>query len=398
MSDSPINAPAAPAAPAPAPSGDAVADAIAGRRAQQTAPVAPQAPEGVKPKPTIPNRADEAPGFRPPTAFDDADAAVEEGVTPAGDAPEGDDPDADAPEGGEDGPDWEKIPLPGRRPGEPDLMLEIDPSDTETIQRVQQMVNGYERKRDSEARLEYAHKMMDEAREFQAMVQIDPVSVVERTLDPERQSHLALRILSNPEMFQTLAPTLKAMLTDENARSVVAAHLEAESYKLKERAQQEVRETQFAERNARDIRRAIDALCPATLPAAQRELWRQDALNSVTQYVTQHNLRQLHPMDLPVVLAARLRAMGMDPQQGAALLQQTFTGKSARPGGSPAPTNRPQPTAENFQRASSARRAAAAAAPGGAGAPTAQMPKPPANMGVKEAANWARQQRGLPTK
>lgn len=394
MSDSPINAPAAPAAPAPTPAGDAIADAVAGRRAAQTQPAAP---ELVRPKPTIPTKAEDAPGFRPPA--DPEGAPLPEGEDPNSPPLEGEDPDAPPVEGEDpDAVEWEKIPLPGRRPGEPDLMLEIDPSDTETIQRVQQMVNGYERKRDSEARLDHAYKMMDEARQFQAMIQIDPVSVVEQTLDPERQSHLALRILSNPQMWQTLAPTLQAMLSDENARSVVAAHLEAESYKLKERAQQEVKETQFAERNARDIRRAIDALCPATLPAAQRELWREDALRSVTQYVTQHNLQRLHPMDLPVVLAARLRAMGMDPQQGAALLQQTFTGQSGRPGGSPTPTPRPQPTAASFQRASAARRGAAAAAPGGAGAPTAAMPKPPANMGVKDAANWARQQRGLPTK
>jgi hypothetical protein len=50
-------------------------------------------------------------------------------------------------------------------------------------------------------------------------------------------------------MFNTLAPTLRAMLTDENARSVVAAHLEAESYKLKERAQQEASQNKETQRN-----------------------------------------------------------------------------------------------------------------------------------------------------
>lgn len=303
------------------------------------------------------------------------------------------DPNAPIPEG-EQPPEVPEVPLdtvelPGRRPGDPDLAIEVD--DPIVANRLREMMNSYERKTESEARFESANQMMAQVQEREAMMTVDPMGWAESTLDPSRQMHLALRIFS--KHTDALMPVMQAIVSDPSKLSEMSATLEAESYRLKEAAQQEIAQTRQATRNAGDIVRGVEALIPANLNGAQREQWRRDALAEVQATVARQNLQMLHPYDLPLVLANRLRAYQVDPQMASAALTQTFTRQPSSAPSQPRPSV--EPNGEQLRKAANARRAASAAAPTGAGAPTAQLPKPPAGAGIREAANHLRALKGL---
>lgn len=290
----------------------------------------------------------------------------------------------------------EKVVLPGRRPGDADMEIEI--TDPVIAERLGQMVNGYERKSESVARLHHANSLIDQAKEFQASIAVDPAGVVLEQLDEESQGYLLLRQLTNPTLWEKLGPTIITMLSDETGREMelMRAKLEAESHRLREKKTAEITERRAADRNTRAVQMAVDAIIPPNLNADQRKLWRQDALSEIAALVERNRLTELHPADIPMILAARLRAQGIAPEHASASIQQAFTRSNPRPSGSP--TASAPPTGEQFVQKARARLAASAAAPTGAGAPTAAAPTIPKNVGTKDAINAFRASRGIPLK
>src|SRR5690606_29315230 len=111
--------------------------------------------------------------------------------------------------------------------------------------------------------------------------------------------------------------TLHALLTDQHALSVVRANLKAQSYELAEQSKREVQIERAQERNLRDLRRTVEALTPPGLTAEQRRVWRADALSDLGTFAERNNLRIIHPEDVPVALAHRLRASSVDAQAAA---------------------------------------------------------------------------------
>lgn len=370
-----VDAPATPAAAAPsapAISADPIGEAIAAARAAAAAPPvaaieAPAAGAPVEGDPTAPGEPDpNAPPVEgePPV---DAEPPVEPIV----------------------------VALPGRRPGDPDMEIEV--SDPQVAERIQNALRSYERKADSTARYQAAERLRQEADEFLTMVQINPTQVVADRLSPERQAYLALQLLTSDQLWPALEPHVAGLLNDDSGqtRRLIVAELRAEGLRLQQQAAQQIEGQRAADRNAGQVRRAIEAIVPPSLTGGQRDAWAQDALAAVAQYVEQHNLQSLHPMDLPMVLAGRLRAWNTDPQAAAAHLHATMTGRRNAPSGEPAPSRPAAPTGPQLVRAAAMRREAAAAAPAGGHAPPAQAPQMPATAKVEDAINFRRAQLGL---
>lgn len=290
----------------------------------------------------------------------------------------------------------EKVVLPGRRPGEVDMEIEI--TDPVIADRLRQQQNGYERKSESLARLHHANQMIGEAKEFKASLQIDPIGVVTESLDIESQGLLFLRQLANPALWEKLGPTVIDVLSDETGQKLelLRAKLEVEARNLRDQRTEQIAEQRRVDQNTKAIEMSVDAIIPPNLSAEQRKLWRQDAFTELSNYAARTQVNFIHPQDVPHLLAARLRAHGSAPEHAAAAIQQAFTRPDRRPSGSPAASA--PPTGEQFVQKARARLAASAAAPTGAGAPTAAAPTIPKNVGTKDAINAFRASRGIPQK
>lgn len=274
------------------------------------------------------------------------------------------------------------VEVPGWRPGEPDVEIRVETP--EAAEQLRALVNSRELKQEGQARLREAAALVDEVNTFRAKWKVDPVGTAQATLDPERQAHLALSILAQPEILQALAPTIEGMLTDENALTVVRSKLEAEALRLQRAGEQAIEEERAITRNVRDLRRSVEALIPQGLTAAQRHQWREDALNSLGAFAEQNNVRIIHPLDVPAVLASRLRAFNVNPQDAAQAIRDQFTRKRPDTAGSPSrPPASPPVSATKIVAAARARGAAASSAPAGAGAPTAALPVAPPGTGLK---------------
>lgn len=304
-------------------------------------------------------------------------------------------------------PEVELITLPGRRPGDEDLAVEI--TDPAVANRFREVLNAYERKTDSTARFAEANAMIEEAHTFQTLVKIDPAGMVQETLDPNTQAYLALNLLTQPEMWDRLAPTVAAllgisldMLTDEHQKMArqnlreVQLEMRDQRTKLKEEAERAATEWKQATRNARDIEKALTVMVPQTLKGDQRSLWVQDQKQALREYVNRTGAAVIYPGDIPTILSGRLRAHGVDPVQASMAIQQLFTRQPKAPAAvAAAPA---QANGEKIVQAAQARRAASAAAPTGIGSPPAALPKMPKGLGLKDALNFQRERLGIAPK
>lgn len=377
--------------------------------------VAPGVPEGGQfapdPRRELPNPSEPTP---PAAGQPDPgqQPAPTEGQTPAPDpnAPAG----QETPEPGAEGEPEENalvVALPGAREGEE---FEIQVDSHEAAERLRQLRNSSMRGNEVRAAREDIARQLDEINGVRQMIETDPAGFVADVVlpeSPEAADHLVLYTLTQPEVFRRLAPTLKALLTDEREFRTVAAEQKAARAEMTQQAQTRIQEGRIVQQNFRDIQSSVAAMIPSD--RADVELVTRDCLRDLKAYADRYNLLTIPVHEVPTILATRLQAIGINPVEAAARAAETAVRNAAAvgpngrhpapraPGSAPitnagtggAPTGRPSTPAPNGKRfvASSVARKNAAAPSGGAGSPPGGTPaftstKPDGTkMGIQEA-------------
>lgn len=340
----------------------------------------------------------------PPPAEETPPAAEEtppEGETPP---PEGETPpepegEAEAPPEGEEKPEGEETPpelvveLPGRRPGDQPFEIVVD--DVQTAERLRQMVNSSMRREQYNEAMQEVERSQAELRAVEEQISVDPAGFILDHLPEETQIEVAMSILTKPEVWERLQGDVTAF-DDPDRLELARARLESQRYKKREERKALNEETKAAQKNAAEIKKALTKLVPDNLTEEQEELFLQDALQAVQQHVLRTNARRLEVADLPLVLAARLRAYGVDPTTAAGkLAEQSADGdEPKRDTQVPASTQnkraKAQMTGKQFREAQEKKKAVAAMTPPSASTP-AGIRTPPPGQNLQQRMEWLRQ-------
>jgi len=291
------------------------------------------------------------------------------------------------------------VKLPGRRPGDPELEIEL--SDQETADRLRQMSNGYMRGEEVRQAQEAILQDRQEREQFKDMVRTDPIGFMVENLDPDIQAETALYLLTQPAIWQKVLPDLKVILTNPSALRVAQSDLKARRFEIKEQlierneARAQVRET------TRVMTEQVRALIPADLPAHEADALLGGCLNDLAQAVQRGVLASTDSQDLVVILARRLAHHGIDPVVAAARL--AAGGKTTAPKNGQAPRKAPfaatpaapavpkvKVTAQRLKEQQRIKAAAGMASPPGSVNPSSAASLVPKGTGVKGAIAAAR--------
>ncbi len=269
--------------------------------------------------------------------------------------------------------------------------------------------------RDAEAIRLDAEQQINEVLAIRESVQIDPVGFVLRQLadSPAGQDHLALSLITQPEVWERLRPLLEAAISDPAELRTLTAEQKAARAEYREQAQSELRTHEMVRENLGEIRRMCGAMA-TMIPNATREQQEtvyNDMLRDLKEYSDRHRAVTINPDDVPLILARRLTAIGLDPTAAASRALQARAARPSKNGRStraatpitsrpaanaPAPT-RQAPTGTQFVQAAERRKAVAIPA-GGAGSPSVGSDlAPPANadgspMTIAQTTAWHRAQ------
>lgn len=324
----------------------------------------------------------------PPVAPGDGTQAPPEGTE--GTEGQQTDENAQSAEGGEseEGDDPLRVLLPGR---DTDDEYEFVVDSPEAAERLRQLKNGYMRGnavREAEAEVATRLEEVDGVRQ---MVDFDPAGFVVENVLPENPAavdHLVLYLLTQPEIFTRLAPTVAKVLQDQNEYRTVAAEQRAQRSEYREEMQTRLHEDRIVRQNFQDVQSTIAAMLPTNMKPEQQQIAYQDCLRDLKAHADRYKLLTLPVHEIPTLLARRLTALGVNPVEAAqraadaAIRNASVVGPSGR---HPAPragvprqpaanppagngTGTPKPNGKSFV-ASAKRRADAAIPPGGAGSP-----------------------------
>lgn len=371
-----------------------------GRRSDGT--FRPGPAKGEKAEPT-PQKAD-APADATPAPGPDATADD----LPPDDTEEGDELEG-APAGDEGAESEDELLVvgPGRRPGEE---FEISAGDKETAERLRQWVNQASRVEEVDQVYEEAMRAKQEVAEFEDLLTIDPAGVVARGLEGniEAQRHLALYLLTRPEVWEQVRDTVLS-LDDQERFELTQARVDVERVQLKEQFQTIAQENRAVDNNLREVQSAVAAIIPPEMDEAARTQFFRDALRDIAQYADRNNRLTVNVQDIPLIIAGRLHLFGIDPVVAAKrITAPPAAGRRNRstenrtvsraPASNSAPQTPPRPPQRTGRQMvqGARRKAVAAAIPGvGAGAQGNTLEKPPydpskGTSATEQAVEWHR--------
>lgn len=411
--------------PAPAPARSAVSEASDRARAAiaagqplgpaptpapGAAPAAGQAPPAAQPAP-VPAP---APAAAVPPAGETPEAkAAREAAAAAAAAP----PAEETPEqiAEREAAEALTIELPVGETDEDNILLKVDdPAVAEQIRGlVEQAVEG-------RAAIEEVESMratvgqMEEMREY---ADADPVGFTLDMLGQNLQAAKALTLflLTQPSLYNAVKADLPK-LADPKEFRLLAADAREQRHTMTEQANDRIETSRAVRVNLSEVQHTVHAMLPEELTPVQRQQVFRDCLRDLKDYADSKDLIVLPVHQIPGLLAARLSALGVDPDAAAARAAVAV----ARKGG-PTPPSRallpqlPQSPARTTPRvpavpatkkdgqafvASAARKRDAGAIPtAGAGAPSTgsglQVPRSAdgKKLGINATIEWYRAQR-----
>lgn len=317
-------------------------------------------------------------------------------------------PQSDAPAEGEGEPPAEATAtvVPIEVNGE---ALDLDVGDPAVADVIRQHI---ETAREAETIRAESERTIEEVVAIREHIQIDPVGFVLRELreSPAGQEHLLLSLLTQPDVFERVKPKLDAMLRDPRDLALTRAEQQAARSQFAQEARHQVEEGRAVRENLRDVKATCAAIA-RLLPPEVAPVAYNDMLRDLQSYADHANLMTIPPEHIPVALANRLTALGIDPVEAAkhAATSRAKLGKNGkvtppratatatpRPGGVPLPP-RSAPTGQQFVASRESRKAAAIPA-AGAGSPSVGpdlVPPTKADgspMSIAETTAWHREQ------
>lgn len=397
----PAPAPAAPAAPvpAPAPALEPVAPPHEGIHAAKDKAAEFLANLGKQPpappvEPPAPRREDGTfapkvePEGAPPVGVNGeaAPAADPSAAEPAGGAPP-----APAGEG-----EFVEVSFPGRRPGE-ETVLAFPKEAEEEAKRLSNKVRAVEK---LEAERGVVAREAQMVRETQFIIQNDPIGFVMEQFNPTLKPDIVRQLLADPQVLAEVAADLELAL-DPSTRENFQLRQQAKRADLREQTRTQLAETRRGQQNAHELRENVLRLVPETWNPEQVSTFMRDALLDLGQYAATARVNRIEPSNIPVILAQRLRAVGLDPVLAATRLLEGAAASGTpsggnRPPASPAP-NAPRVTVKALAAQAAATAALATTPPAGPGSLPAGSPvKPPAGSSLKDARKHALASIGRP--
>jgi hypothetical protein len=289
------------------------------------------------------------------------------------------------------------VELPNRNPGQEPVKIITD--DPEVAERLRQVVNSFERRTERETHEEALRTNMERFEQERDLLRIDPFAFNEKHLTPDERVGVALLTLLEEKVWNAAGPDgqpggvralIERLLSDEGEVRSLRAELRAARVEAREDNRAHLEQEKADGMAAQQVLRAITLAVPPNLSGERRTLFINDARRAIGDHVRKHHVTSIGPLDVPVILASRLRAYDMDPEQVAASLRKEFTSRSS--GGRPAasaPGRRLDGPA--LVKAAQAKKAVARVAPAGAGAAASTVPTPPKGAKLAEANAAARQ-------
>lgn len=231
--------------------------------------------------------------------------------------------------------------------------------------------------------------------------------------DLNRAKALTMYLLTQPSLYNAVKEDL-AKLADPKEFKILAGDAREARHTMTEQASERIETSRVVRQNLQDVQATVNAMLPEDLTPAQRQVAYRDCLRDLKDFADSKELVVLPVHQIPAVLANRLAALGIDPEEATA----RATAAAARKGGSTptprfprasaAPTRTPpaRPAAPAPKKdgaafvASAARKKDVAAIPnGGAGSPSntgglsAPRDAEGKPLGIKATLEWHRAQR-----
>lgn len=311
---------------------------------------------------------------------------------------------------GEEGIDNDLIvALPPRNEGEEEVEIEV--TDPAVAERLRQLKNSAMRGDEARSVLDEARAAREQVEEFEDMLAADPAGMVIGALkdDPQSLQHLAIYILTRPDMWPILKDKVAA-LTDPAKFENMQLRVENERHELAQNFQSVAAERRAVQTNYTQLQSAVGLIMPPEMAEAQKGVFFADALRDIAAYADRNRMLTVNPADVPLILAARMTANGIDPVKAAQRLaagrsaagSNRGSGNGARDGkpasrGAAPPAKAPQRTGAQMVEGARRRAAAARVPGGGAGAEGLGLQKPPfdpklGTSATEQATEWHRQQ------
>jgi hypothetical protein len=300
------------------------------------------------------------------------------------------------------------VALPARNEGEEEVEIEV--TDPAVAERLRQLKNSAMRGDEARGVLDEARQAREQVEEFEDMLAADPGGMVLGALkdDPATLQHLALYILTRPDIWPVMKDKLAA-LNDPSKFENMQLRVENERHELAQNFQSVAAERKAVQQNYTQLQSAVGLIMPPEMSEQQKGVFFADALRDIAAYADRTRQLTVNPADVPLILAARMTASGIDPVKAAQRLASgRATGSNRGSGngtrdGKPAPKGAapreraPQRTGAQMVEGARRRAVAARVPGGGAGSEGMGLQKPPfdpklGTSATEQATEWHRQQ------
>lgn len=303
------------------------------------------------------------------------------------------------------------VVIPAIGDGEEDLHIELE--DKAAAGRLREIVSQVSQVEQREQAILADFDEIDRVRES---VVADPVGYAMTVLgnDPAALDHLVLGTLTRPDVLARLGPKIQKMLADPNELRVVTSEQKGVRAEYRDLATQRIQENREVRENLNQIQQAIASVIPENLDQARAAVVFSDMLRDVQEYANRYDRLTIPVTDLPMLLARRLSALGIEPQDAAqrmtkAAMRRAPRGRSPLAGRAPVASNgngtnggaparaAGKPDGKAFVASSDRRRAAGGIPAAGAGAPAGGHADlaPPTDkdgkpLGIEDTIKWHR--------
>lgn len=280
------------------------------------------------------------------------------------------------------------VALPARNEGEEDVEIEV--TDKAVADRLRQLKNSAMRGDEVRSLVEDARAAREQVEEFEDMLAADPGGVVIGALkdDPKTMEHLALYLVTRPEVWNNIKDKV-ASFSDPQKFENLQLRMENERNELARNFTTVAAERRAVQENYSQIQGTLGLIIPPEMSEAQRGVFFSDALRDIAAYAERNRQLTVNVRDIPLILAARMAASGIDPVKAAHRVA-TGAGQAGRtrssgngtqdgrpaPRGAAPPAKAPQRTGAEMVKGAERRRVAAAIPGAGAGAEGMGIKKP----------------------
>lgn len=271
--------------------------------------------------------------------------------------------------------------LPGRHPGDPDVEIEVE--DQALAERINQLRNNGMRREQFETAMVEIQAAQDELAGIEEEFTIDPAGFVLNNLEGDTIPTVALALLTEPKVWDSLKSTLEKLFDDPKELRTLQAEAKAARLETKDKLKEAATARKQQTENARQITNAIDLMVPETLVDSRRQALIKDLTRDIREHIERNKLQKLDAKDLPTIVADRLQLNGIDPLDARKAIKQGKRSQGKPSTAKKTPPKKPKSGKELHRASVKRKQVAAAPGPGKKAAPT-EPKKLPAGQTIQE--------------